>query len=336
MIEQTMESCCRFVFLQWLWHFWRPFPLKFLGKSRARETTNAPLSRHFHCLYFGNLRSGPILAVLVHSLLRGPAKIGPDPKSHKFARAATRFWPQRWLAVRAIPRDLIGCWNQRKLKAFILRVAGSTKQSSWMIRRQRREGFCCFFFLIVLRSCGRKIFLNMCHGNSENSNSCPYPLRICFIYGTNVSVSRSWIPLQVVDREKDAFWFTNKWVQVNTHYHHLQTGFIWKFRREWLLWTGYVRGGSLREKLQMALKQVGMHFVLNRLIQLRVLSWTCTRYVFEAFFLPKQGQGFNPPAVHLYPNVGRVPAGIQSRSLVKCAIKLKKCSRVSVDCPQKQ
>ena len=120
------------------------------------------------------------------------------------------------------------------------------------------------------------------------------------------------------------------------HYHHLQTGFICKFRREWLLWTGYVRGGSLREKLQMALKQVGMHFVLNRLIQLRVLSWTCTRYVFEAFFLPKQGQGFNPPAVHLYPNVGRVPAGIQSRSLVKYAIKLKKCSRVSVDCPQKQ
>ena len=72
MMEQIMESCCRFVFLQWLWHFWRPFPLKFLGKSRARETTNAPLSGHFHCLYFGNLRSGPILAVLVHSLLRNP------------------------------------------------------------------------------------------------------------------------------------------------------------------------------------------------------------------------------------------------------------------------
>ena len=41
------------------------------------------------------------------------------------------------------------------------------------------------------------------------------------------------------------------------------------------------------------------------------------------FFLPKQGQGFNPSAVHLYPNIGRVPAGIQSRSLVKWAIKLR-------------
>ena len=54
----------------------------------------------------------------------------------------------------------------------------------------------------------------MCHGNSENSYGCSYLLRICFIYGTNVIVSRSWIPLQVVDREQGAFWFTNKRVQI--------------------------------------------------------------------------------------------------------------------------
>ena len=47
------------------------------------------------------------------------------------------------------------------------------------------------FFFIVLWSYGRKIWLNMCHGNSENSYGCSYLLRICFIYGTNVSVSRS-------------------------------------------------------------------------------------------------------------------------------------------------
>ena len=29
---------------------------------------------------------------------------------------------------------------------------------------------------------------------------------------------------------------------------HLKTGFIWKFSREWLLWTGYASGGSLRKK----------------------------------------------------------------------------------------
>ena len=70
------------------------------------------------------------------------------------------------------------------------------------------------FFFIVLWSYGRKIWLNMCHGNSENSYGCSYLLRICFIYGTNVSVSRSLIPLQVVDRSQTICWFTNKQVQI--------------------------------------------------------------------------------------------------------------------------
>ena len=38
-----------------------------------------------------NLRSGPILAVLIHSLLRGRAKIGPDVKSVTLVLAAARF-----------------------------------------------------------------------------------------------------------------------------------------------------------------------------------------------------------------------------------------------------
>ena len=54
---------------------------------------------------------------------------------------------------------------------------------------ERRIDFAVFF--IVLWSYGRKTCLNMCHGNSENSYGCSYLLRICFIYGTNVSVSRS-------------------------------------------------------------------------------------------------------------------------------------------------
>ena len=31
---------------------------------------------------------------------------------------------------------------------------------------------------------------------------------------------------------------------------HLKTGLIWKFIREWILWTGCTRGGSLRKKPQ--------------------------------------------------------------------------------------
>ena len=36
-------------------------------------------------------------------------------------------------------------------------------------------------FFLVLWSYSRKICLNMCHGNSENSDGCSYVLRICFI-----------------------------------------------------------------------------------------------------------------------------------------------------------
>ena len=108
-----------------------------------------------------NLWRGPILAVLIHSLLRAPAKIGPDTNSHNIVLFSARFWLQRWLAVRTMPQDLIGCWNQRKLKALTPRVADSTQKSSRMIHRQRREGFSCLFFKIVLRSCGRKSCLSL-------------------------------------------------------------------------------------------------------------------------------------------------------------------------------
>ena len=148
-------------------------------RSRWREGTADASSKYRQ--YAVNLRSGPVLAVLIHSLLRTPAKMGPDTNSHKLLLLAARFWPQRWLAVETMPQDLIGCWNQQKLKALIPRVADS--------RRQRREGFCCLF--IVLRSCGRKICLNMCHGNSENSDGRSYLLfivRMCFIYRTNVCI----------------------------------------------------------------------------------------------------------------------------------------------------
>ena len=56
------------------------------------------------------------------------------------------------------------------------------------VQRTGEKGFAVFF--IVLRPCGRKICLHLCH----IKNSCPYLLRFCFIYGTNVSESRSSIP----------------------------------------------------------------------------------------------------------------------------------------------
>ena len=82
---------------------------------------------------------------------------------------------------------------------------------SWMIHRQQRKGFCYLFF-IVLRSCGRKICLNMCHANSQNSNGCPYLFRICFIYGTNAD--RGVESLCRLLTANKMSWFTNKQVQV--------------------------------------------------------------------------------------------------------------------------
>ena len=77
-----------------------------------------------------------------------------------------------------MPQDLIGCWNQRKLKAInIPRVVVFMDDPA---SAERRMDFAVFF--IVLWSYGRKICLNMCHGNSENSYGCSYLLRICFIY----------------------------------------------------------------------------------------------------------------------------------------------------------
>ena len=83
-------------------------------------------------------------------------------------------------------QDLIGCRKRRKLKAPIPRVVVFV---NYPPPAERRIDFAVLF--IVLWSYGRKICLNMCHGNSENSYGCSYLFRICFSYGTNVSVSRS-------------------------------------------------------------------------------------------------------------------------------------------------
>ena len=130
-----------------------------------------------------------------------------------------------------MPQDLIGCRKRRKLKA----------PSS----AERRIDFAVFF--IVLWSYGRKICLNMCHGNSENSYGCSYLLRICYFMESEcieeLNPSASCWPLTrciLIYQQTGA----------NQNTVHIRTGFIWKFSREWLLWTGYASGGSLRKKPQ--------------------------------------------------------------------------------------
>ena len=101
-----------------------------------------------------------------------------------------RFWQQHWLAVRTMPQDRIGSWSQRKSKALNPHMAEALKNLREWSTVSRQKDF------------------------AENSDDCSYLLRICFNYGTNVSVLQSWIPLQVVDCKHGVFWFANKQVQI--------------------------------------------------------------------------------------------------------------------------
>ena len=75
--------------------------------------------------------------------LTATAKIGSDTNSIVFVLTVARFWPQHWLAVGTMPQDLIGCWNQWKLKVLIPRML-----FSWMIHCRRRERSILLSFLL--------------------------------------------------------------------------------------------------------------------------------------------------------------------------------------------
>ena len=153
-----------------------------------------------------NLRTGPILAIPIHFLLRAHASIGPDTTLSRLCSLQPDFglradWlleqcHRIWLAVK-----ITGSW-----KCLILpRLADSTENTSWMIRRQRREGFCCLILLFCGLVVGKYTLICAMEIQKIQIVVHIFQLRICFIYRTNVSKSRSWIPLQFVDREQDAF-----------------------------------------------------------------------------------------------------------------------------------
>ena len=57
----------------------------------------------------------------------------------------------------------------------------------------------------------------------------------------------------------------------------------------------------------MALKQDSVHFVLCPKQGNKIEDVVLNRVCILRRFCPKQGQGFQPSAAHLYPNFGRVP-----------------------------
>ena len=163
--------------------FWMLFELRTSIRQGSGSLVRVYKSRNLIGLEFHNLRSDPILAVLIHSLWQLTLKLGLI---------------QTLTSLCSLRPDF-GCnadWLLEQCHRIWLAVGINR---SWKCSAVSGEKDFAVSF-IVLCSYGRKICLNMCYGYSENSGGCSYLLRICFIYRTNVSVSRSWIPLQVVDR----------------------------------------------------------------------------------------------------------------------------------------
>ena len=130
-----------------LWNSFRLFfaicSAQFIYLQSVLRDQKTIISLTFICHSISNLRSGLILAVLIQSLLRHQAKIGPDTKSQKLVLAAARFCPQRWLAVRTMPQDLIGCWN------YSLRGCSIQKSSNDPQSAERRSLLSFGFFTVL-------------------------------------------------------------------------------------------------------------------------------------------------------------------------------------------
>ena len=130
-----------------------------------------------------------------------------------------------------MPQDLIGCRKRRKLKALIPRVVVFVNDPP---SAERRIDFAVFFIALICAMEIQKIHMvahifsgfalfteSECIAELNPSASCWLLTRCLLIY---------------------------QQTSANQNTVHLKTGFIWKFGREWLLWTVYASGGSLRKK----------------------------------------------------------------------------------------
>ena len=168
---------------------------------------------------------------------------------HTFSLAATaKSWAWYKLSQvcaqcgQILVAALIGCWNQRKLKALIPRVVVFANDPPSVERRIDFLSFLLSYGLMVGKYAlicameiqkihmvvhifsGFALFTESeCIAELNPSASC-WPLTRCLLIYQQTSANQNTV--------------------------HLKTGFIWKFSREWLLWTGYASGGSLRKKPQ--------------------------------------------------------------------------------------
>ena len=140
-----------------------------------------------------------------------------------------------WLAV-----GINGSWK-RLFLAWLF---------SWMIRRRRREGSILLSFLLFYGLMVGKYAL-ICAMEIQKIH-----MVVHIFSGFALFTELMWVYRGVESLCRLNCWPRTRCLLIyrqtsaNQSTVHLKTGFIWKFRREWLLWTGCARGGSLRKKPQ--------------------------------------------------------------------------------------
>ena len=136
-----------------------------------------------------------------------------------------------------MPQDLIGCRKRWKLWLF-----------PWMIRRRRREGSILLSFLLFYGLMVGKYAL-ICAMEIQKIHMVVHIFSGFALFTELMWVYRGVESLcKLVTASKVLFNYQQTSAEQNTI--HLKSGFIWKFNREWLFWTGYTSGGSLRKKPQ--------------------------------------------------------------------------------------
>ena len=135
---------------------------------------------------------------------------------------------------------LIGCRKRRKLKALYLR--GWIRE--WSAVRGGKDPFCCLFLLFYDLMVGKYALIcvmeiRKIHMVVHIFSRFALVMELMWVYRGVESLCR------LLTANKVPFY---QQTSANQNTVHLKTGFIWKFSRQWLLWTGYASGGSLRKK----------------------------------------------------------------------------------------
>ena len=158
---------------------------------------------------------------------------------------AARCWPQRWLVVRTMSQDLIGCWNQRKFEsAYSSR--GCFRE--WFAIGGEKDRFCRLFLLFYGLVVGK--YALTCAMTIQKIQMVVHIFSGFALFAKLMWLYRGVESLcKLLTANKVPFDLPNQQASANQNTVHLKTCFIWKLSWEWLLWTWYVyaSGGSLRK-----------------------------------------------------------------------------------------